>query len=269
MAFHIGTGSWADDEYAGLLYPPGTPSRERLSGYARYFNHAEVNSSYYATPRAQVVRQWLEHVPPGFTFSLKLHRAFAQNPAKAAEGPLVGQLLAGVEPLLSSGRLSAFLLVLPPDFRPDSRRLEELDTLASRLSPHPLAVELRHRDWVDRKRRDATLEHFRERRLVWVDVDTPQSADSATMPAVDEATHPSLAYLRLHGRNAAFSKAKSAAEGHHHAYTDAELEEVAKRARALARKAPEVVVVANNHAEDFAPKSALALKQRLTSGSSH
>jgi uncharacterized protein YecE (DUF72 family) len=80
------------------------------------------------------------------------------------------------------------------------------------------------------------------------------------MPFVDEVTSAELAYLRLHGRNRDWLTAESAAERHTFMYSSAQLKEIAKRARRLARDAVNVHVVANNHASDFAPKTALALQ---------
>lgn len=270
MAIHIGCGSWADPEYTGVLYPTDLPAKQRLSGYAKWFDHVEVNSSYYATPRSAVVKGWVQQTPPGFTFDIKLHRAFSQNPAKTAgAGDLIGLLLKGVEPLLEAKRLGAFLLVLPPSFEPTRHRLDELDSLIEKLAPHHLAIELRHSAWVQGDNRSATLAYFRERGAVWVVVDMPRIAGSNLMPAIDEVTQPQLAYLRLHGRNPNYLDAKSAEEGHTYAYTSHELSGIATRIKGLAARAQEVHVVANNHAQDFAPKTALGLKRlfgQLASG---
>jgi uncharacterized protein YecE (DUF72 family) len=264
MAIHVGIGSWADDDYVGVLYPKGLPAKERLREYTRSFEHVEVNSSYYATPRPDTVKTWLDQTPKGFTFSIKLHRAFSQSPAKTAEkGELLPRLLEAVEPLRAAKRLATFFLVLPPSFTPEKKRLEDLDTLAELLAGPGLAVELRDRAWVTGKQRDATLKYFRSRKLIWIAVDMPKIAGSSIMPAVDEVTHPSKAYMRLHGRNPGYLDAKSAAEGHHYAYKPRELDALAARAKALAEKAKDVYVIANNHAEDFAPKAALELRRRL------
>jgi uncharacterized protein YecE (DUF72 family) len=260
---HVGIGSWGDDAYVGVLYPPGLPKAERLREYAKSFQHVEVNSTYYATPKPTVVRAWVEQTPPGFTFSIKLHRAIAQSPAKAAAGEFPRRILTAMEPLADAGRLACFLLLLPPRFTPDRHALDELDGLAEALRPHIVAVELRDRSWVSGKQRAATLAHFRRRKLAWVAVDMPRIAGSSLMPVVDEVTHPRLAYLRLHGRNPDFLDAESAAEGHHYAYTSREIPSLAARARKLAKKSRDVFVIANNHAEDFAPKTALQLKQLL------
>ena len=264
MAIHLACGSWADAEYTGVLYPEDLPAKQRLTGYAAWFDHVEVNSSYYATPKAETVASWVKQTPPGFTFTVKLHRAFSQSPQKTArDGALISLLLKGVKPLIQAKKLSSFLLVLAPHFSPGRHTLDELDALAEKLAPHPLAVELRHSDWVKGAARAQTLDYFRERKLVWVAVDMPRIKGSTLMPPVDEVTDPRLAYLRLHGRNPHYLEAATAAEGHTYEYSPAELKSLAKRIRQLAEQAEDVHVIANNHAKDFAPKTALALKRLL------
>jgi uncharacterized protein YecE (DUF72 family) len=171
--------------------------------------------------------------------------------------------LQSLQPIARAKKLKAFFLVLPTAFNPASRRLAELDPLVEKLAPYPLAVELRHNDWVKGKQRGLTLDHFRERGIVWIAVDMPQIENSVIMPAVDEVTNPKLAYLRLHGRNPNFLKAKTAEEGHTYAYEEKELKEIVTRAKHLAGKAEDVCVIANNHARDFAPKTAITLRRLL------
>jgi uncharacterized protein YecE (DUF72 family) len=264
MAIRVGIGSWADPEYTGVLYPEDLPAKKRLEGYAKHFDHVEVNSSYYATPKRKVVEGWVNQTPAAFTFTVKLHRAFSQSPDKTArKGELTKLLLEAMQPLMEAQKLSAFLLVLPPSFAPERHQLSELDAVADKLAPHPLAVELRHSEWVTGERRTETLAYFRERKIAWVAVDMPRIRKSTLMPAVDEVTDPRLAYLRLHGRNKNYLEAKTAAEGHTYDYTGREMREIAERVRKLAANAQDVHVIANNHAQDFAPKAALALKRLL------
>jgi uncharacterized protein YecE (DUF72 family) len=265
MSISVGIGSWADPEYTGILYPPKTAADERLKVYATIFDHVEVNSSYYATPRQEVVAGWDRSTPRGFIFHIKLHRAFSQSPQKTAQkSDLLERLLHSVQPLIQAKKLGVFLLVLQPTFSPERHSLDELDPLAKKLAPHPLAVELRHSDWVKGNARADTIDFFRQRKLVWVAVDMPRIAHATLMPSVDEVTRPDLAYARLHGRNKQWLTVKSAAERHHYDYSARELTDLATRVRDLATRADNVYVVANNHAEDFAPKAAIALKRRLS-----
>jgi uncharacterized protein YecE (DUF72 family) len=260
----VGIGSWTDKEYKGLLYPKGLPDNERLKTYATWFDHVEVNSSYHRIPSLAFVENWAKQTPGNFIFDFKLQKEISADPEAAARaGTDVSQLLRAARPLIDAGKLGAFFLVLPPSFGPKKRRLEELDLLVEKLQPHLLAVELRHSGWVEGEQRERTLEYYRAKKLVWIAVDMPRIEGSTIMPPVDEVTNPRLAYLRLHGRRSDWLELKDQEERHTYQYSDLELEEIARRVKALAQKAEMVHVVANNHAQDFAPKTALALQKLL------
>lgn len=264
MSIRIGCGSWSDQAYSGLLYPRGLPPELRLSAYAMWFNHVEVNSTYYSTPKRDQVRQWVKSTPDSFLFDVRLHRAFSRSPDKTTRaGRLLPYLLEGLQPMLEAKKLGAFLLVLTPSFSPERHRLDELDALIKEIRPHALAVELRHAAWVSGENCASTLRFFRERGLTWVAVDMPRIKGSQLMPTVDEVTQPKLAYLRLHGRSKNYLQLKSAAEKHTYAYDAKELREIADRVVLLQAKAKQVRVVANNHAYDFAPNTAMDLIQLL------
>lgn len=261
----VAIGSWTDSEYKGLLYPKGLPDNQRLTTYATWFDHVEVNSSYHRIPPLKFVENWVQQTPDGFLFDFKMPKDISTDPeATARGGTLVSMLLRVAQPAIAAGKLGTFFLVLPPSFGPKKRKLEELDPLVEKLQPHLLAVELRHSDWVAGEQRERTLEFFRSRKLVWIAVDMPRIEGSAIMPPVDEVTNPRLAYLRLHGRRSDWLTLKGDVEEKHtYEYNAAELEEIAARVRTLAAKAEAVHVVANNHAQDFAPKTALALQRLL------
>jgi uncharacterized protein YecE (DUF72 family) len=254
MSIRIGIGSWADDAYRGVLYPPGLPAKDRLRHYATVFDHVEVNSTYYGAPKPDAVKKWIGETPAGFLFDIKLHRVFSQSPRSAQPAPGKRDLLGYT--------LGVFLLLLTARFGPAKHNLAELDMLAEWLKPFPLAVELRDPAWVAGAAKAATLRALRERGIALVNVDLPRGPEF--FPVLDEVTQPALAYLRLHGRNrAGYLQGGSAAEQHDYKYKEAELDELAARIRKIAKKARDVRVVCNNHAKDFAPLAALALRARL------
>lgn len=261
----VGIGSWTDKEYKNVLYPKGLPDNERLTTYAKRFDHVEVNSSYHRVPPLAFVENWVKQTPENFIFDFKLPKEISANPERTArEGTHVSQVLRAAQPLIASRKLGTFFLILPPRFGPENHRLEELEPLIEKLRPHLLAVELRHSDWVEGAQRERTLAFYRHHQLVWIAVDMPRIKGSTIMPPVDEVTNPRLAYLRLHGRNPEWLEPNKNAESKHtYAYPDSELKEIAGRVRALAEKAEAVRVVANNHAQDFAPKTAMALQTLL------
>lgn len=263
----VGIGSWTDKEYKGLLYPKGLPDNERLRTYATWFDHVEVNSSYHRLPPRAFVENWVKQTPADFLFDFKLQKEISADPETAARGgTLVSYLLRVAEPLIAAGKLGTFFLVLPPSFAPGKHELKELEPLIEKLRPYRLAVELRHGGWVNDGERERTLEFYRAQKLVWIAVDMPRIEGSNLMPPVDEVTNPGMAYLRLHGRRPDWLtiKGEGATEAKHsYEYPETELEEIAARVKALAEKAQTVHVVANNHAKDCAPKTALALQRLL------
>ncbi|HYP17536.1 MAG TPA: DUF72 domain-containing protein [Opitutus sp.] len=263
MAIRIGCGSWNDSPYARLFRSRTQPDDSPLQAYTRWFDRIELNVTYHSLQPRERIADWVRQTPAGFLFDVKLLKDFSSNP-RAAATPLADRFLASIEPIVAAAKLGAFLLTLAPSFGPKRHRLDELDAVAGKFSPlAPVAVELRDRAWIEGDALSTTLAFFRERRFAWVALDLPRISAPAILPPIDEVTHPSLAYMRLHGRNPDYAKVKIARERHNYAYPDAELGEIAARIRSLAARVANVHVSANNHYRDFAPKTALALRHSL------
>jgi uncharacterized protein YecE (DUF72 family) len=285
----VGTASWTDPGFVERWYPPKLPAGDRLSWYAEHFDMVEVNSSFYALPDARLVRRWCEATPDGFIFNVKVHRLLSrhaaalkslpsslQRVAKAKangqvtltpeiEEELLEELLRASEPLRAAKKFGAFLLQLSPAFSPRKSNLSELEPLIARLAPIGLAVELRNRNWVEYDNLESALEFFRRHQVALALVDAPNEKHFTIMPSeLDTITNPRLAYWRLHGRNAhGYLRGKSVAERFHYDYNDEEIDELAKRAKKLARDADSVHVIFNNNALDFAPHAAARMRAAL------
>jgi uncharacterized protein YecE (DUF72 family) len=281
----VGTSSWADPGFVEEWYPPGMAARDRLGWYADRFEAVEVNSSFYAIPEPGTVARWAEVTPAGFVFDYKLHRALSRHAAQVDSLPpdmrdgldvgprgrvgltpelereLVARTLEAVKPLEQAGKLGAFLLQLTPSFSPSRHELDELSGLVDALGGRPLAIEFRHRGWVEGERFESTLDWLTEKGAAFVTVDAPKQVEVPIMPDVDAVTNPQLAYMRLHGRNAeGYLKGKSVAERFGWDYTPDELEEVAERVRGMAEEAGFVHVMFNNNRGADAPTSARAFR---------
>jgi uncharacterized protein YecE (DUF72 family) len=273
----VGTSSWADPGFVAEWYPAGLPARDRLAYYAERFAAVEVNATFYALPDARTVTRWAEQTPAGFTFDVKLHRLLSRHSAQLDSLPkplrkraktndrgrvlvderlqaaLLEATLAATEPL--GDKLGAFLLQLTPAFSPKKHELDELVPIVEALHPHPVAIELRHRGWVDDP--EPTLEWYERHGAVWVAVDAPQGDQITIMPPLDAVTHPRLAYLRAHGRNHdGYVKGRSVAERFAYRYADEELREIELRAESMAELAGETRVYFNNNRGDDAPVAA-------------
>jgi uncharacterized protein YecE (DUF72 family) len=284
----VGTSSWADPGFVKEWYPPKLPARERLPWYAQHFELVELNSSFYAVPDRSTVHGWVDATPKGFRFDVKAHRALSRHSAQLEslppdlreraetagrgrikltpdlEAALAERLIEETAPLAEAGKLGAYLLQLTPAFSPARHQLEELDRLVEVFRPHSLAIELRNRNWVDDRRREATLDWFADRAVTYVTVDAPPGDNFQIMPMLDAVTRPSVAYLRAHGRNTkGYLTGRSVAERFAWQYSDDELEEIAGRARSLAESAGEVHVAFNNNRGDDAPTAAQRFRALL------
>jgi uncharacterized protein YecE (DUF72 family) len=279
VAVVIETGGWSAPEW----YAPGVEARDRLAAYAQRLEAVEVDSGFYALPAARTVARWAEITPPGFTFDVKLHRLLSRHAAPLdslpgdlrhdaavnergrvtltpeLEAEMCRRTLEAVQPLHEAGRLSAFLLQLTPAFAPGEHRLEELDEIVGALAPVPVAVELRHRDWLARPER--TLAWYRETGAAFVCVDAPRVDAPIALPPFDAVTR-DLAYLRAHGRNReGYLRGRSAGERFDWEYAGEELDELAARVRTLAEEAETVRVAFANGGHAMA--AALRMRELL------
>ena len=265
------------------------PAGDRLSWYAQHFDMVEVNSTFYAVPDARMVERWCRSTPDGFIFDVKLHQLLsrhstnlkllppalqrgAQVDSKSRvkltpeiERAMIEQFRNSIEILRASGKLGGLLLQLSPAFSPKMHQLSELDDLLGALGGYRIAVELRNRNWVESEQLHVTLDFLRAHSAAFVLVDAPAEKHFTIMPPdLNEITNPELAYLRLHGRDArAYTTGKTVAARFNYDYSDSEIEEVAQRARTLAREAREVHVVFNNNALDYAPHAASRMRVAL------
>ena len=67
----LGASSWSSQDWVGAFYPPGTTSAEFISEYAKHFDTVEVDSTFYRTPPAAMVRNWRARTPAGFVMAAK------------------------------------------------------------------------------------------------------------------------------------------------------------------------------------------------------
>ena len=283
----IGTASWTDPGFVEDWYPPRLPASARLRWYAENFNYVEVNATFYAIPNSRTVERWCIETPDDFKFDVKLPKLLSRHAMQAkflppdlrsqletkganvvldrrAEELVTERLLREIKSLFETKKFGAFLLQLSPSFRPKTHRLEELDSLRDFLAPHPLAVELRNRDWVVGPRCQETIDFFASRKLTFVLVDAPDSEHFTVMPGMNCVTNPNLGYIRFHGRNeAGYIKGRTVAERFDYDYSDREVQELAQRARELETEVSELHLVANNNRSNYAPRLAERLQRSL------
>lgn len=280
----IGTASWTDPEFIKAGWYPADVKDDaegRLRYYAARFPMVEVNASFYALPTVETTAAWADRTPDGFRFHVKAHGVISGHPSEPGRLPeplrklpfqpdkrgrirrpsrelrdaVIDSLLEAVGPL--GAKLGAILVQLPPYVVSGPAQREELGRILSRLVPARAAVEFRHRSWAAPGEREAAADLLGAHDASWVVVDAPRIDAKNVMPPIVEVTSPRLAYLRLHGRNAAtWNTGRTVAERFDHVYSDDEMEEWIDPVIDMAERAQEVAVVFNNNARDHALKNA-------------
>jgi uncharacterized protein YecE (DUF72 family) len=288
----VGTASWTDPEFIKAGWYPddvkGDPEA-RLRYYADRFPMVEVNSSFYALPTVETTASWAERTPDDFRFHVKAHQLISGHPSEPGRLPpplrdlpasydakgrirrpsrelrdaIIDSLLEAVGPL--GDKLGAILVQLPPYVVSGARQRDELARILERLRPARAAVEFRHRSWAEPGEREAAADILGSHDASWVVVDAPRIDAKNVMPPIVEVTSPGLAYLRLHGRNAAsWNTGRTVAERFDHAYSEEEMEEWLDPVLDMAERAQEVAVVFNNNARDHALRNAAEFAEMIS-----
>jgi uncharacterized protein YecE (DUF72 family) len=287
VTLRIGTSGWSyptgRGTWNGLFYPPrkgrgsSIPGFDELTWYAEHFDTVEVNSSFYGPPTPATTRAWAERTPPGFEFCLKLHQKFTHPEMykKAALADLpdqsadvlsalarvtpadVGRFKDGLAPLAAAGKLGALLAQFPPSFHDTPATREYLDWLLTTFGEYPVAVELRHATWSDRH--GETLALLGRHRAAWTQIDEPKFRFSIRQNWLPNQE--GIAYMRLHGRNAAQWWHHDATEDrYNYLYSEDELRPIAETAVATAAIVKKAYLYLNNHFASKAVVNAVVLK---------
>ncbi|MFN8110037.1 MAG: DUF72 domain-containing protein [Thermoleophilia bacterium] len=284
MSVLVGTASWTDPEFIKAGWYPKEVKGDaegRLRYYAERFPMVEVNASFYALPTIATVEAWTERTPPDFRFFVKAHQVVSGHPSDPRRLPeplrglpftadnkgrirrpgrelrdaVIDALLEALGPM--GGKLGGVLLQLPPFVTAGEAQRTELERILRRFAPVRVAVEFRHRSWVAAEERERTMDLLAARDAAYVCVDAPRLDTASAMPPIAEVTSPSLAYLRLHGRNAAtWHTGTTVAERYDHVYTEGEMGEWIDPVLDMAERAQEMAVVFNNNAKDYALRNA-------------
>jgi uncharacterized protein YecE (DUF72 family) len=292
----IGTASWTDPTLVkeGNFYPPDAKSPEaRLRFYAEQFPIVEVDSTYYFPPSEKNSVLWIERTPKDFTFNVKAYSLLTNHPTKreslykdllpevpeevAAKANLYRAQLpeAVVEevwqrfhdalmPLHSAGKLGAVLFQFPQWFVISRRNKDYILESAERLKDFRIAVEFRHKSWLEERNAEETLSFLEEHDLPFVAVDMPQGFDSS-VPPIAAATAKDLAMVRFHGRDPEVwaKKNVSASERFRYEYSEPELREWVPKIKEISEQARETHVLMNNCYRDYAVNGARQLGDLL------
>ena len=278
MSVRVGTSGWhypaGRGTWNGAFYPAERRRGfDELAYYAEHFDTVEVNSTFYRVPTRTQTTSWLRRTPSTFAFSVKLYQKFTHPDLYLARRGVsdwtvslgdLDEFRQAIGPLAEAGRLLAILIQFPSSFHAGPETGDYIDWLAEALPGHALAVELRHHSWSDAADTAARLARLG---AAWVHIDEPKfrgSIEQSLASIADPAPGTPLAYVRLHGRNAArWWEHDEADDRYDYLYRAAELAPFAEAATRASASGRRVVMYLNNHFSAKAVANAAILRHGL------
>jgi uncharacterized protein YecE (DUF72 family) len=184
LSYYLGLPMWNHRHWRNLVYPSQTQPKQFLQAYSSLFNAVEGNTTFYATPSADVVNSWRDQVPAGFHFSFKLPKTISHQNALRHSGAELSAFLHRMEPL--SDNLGPLMVQLPDSFSPAC-----LGDLKRFLEDCPAdfnyAVEVRHPGFFESGEEERLLNQLLQEH--GVDRVCFDSRALFRKPAVSEADH--------------------------------------------------------------------------------
>ena len=228
----IGTSGFSYKEWLGSFYPEKLAGPKMLAHYAQKLPTVEINYTFRAMPKREMLEKWAAQVPEHFRFALKAPQRITHF-AKLKDVDSIVSHFAEVASSIGP-HLGPTLFQLPPHFPRDADLLRDfLAMLHGRLRP---AFEFRDESWFD----DSILQVLHDSGAALC------IAESETIASPVERTAP-FVYMRLRNEE----------------YTSDELKRWAERIEKLAADADEVYIFFKH--EVSAPDRAFRLRSLLKS----
>ncbi|MFZ3217258.1 MAG: DUF72 domain-containing protein [Candidatus Acidiferrales bacterium] len=195
-AMHIGTSAFTAAGWDSAFYPAGMKPAEYLSYYATKFDTVEVDSTFYRTPSAAVVRGWNQKTPKGFILAAKVPQVITHEKVLKDCDAELKQFLGTME--LMGEKLGPLLLQFgyfnKGAFASGEDFLARLVPFLKKLpKEHTFAMEIRNKNWLNERFADLLREHGVALALqdqLWMPLPAQMKFDYVTAP---------FSYVRLLG----------------------------------------------------------------------
>ena len=79
LPLRFGLTMWSHNHWQQTFYGRGTKNQQRLEKYAQVFHTVEGNTTFYATPTLNTVKNWAASVGEQFRFTFKLPQAITHQ----------------------------------------------------------------------------------------------------------------------------------------------------------------------------------------------
>lgn len=240
----FGTSGWSYKEWVGPFY---RDEKRMFSFYTKYFETAEVNSTFYKYPSREMTYGWYRYSPRAFKFSVKMPRLITHKKKLRLKDKVENDLFLFLEllnPLKAGDKLGPILIQLPPSFAFE----EDYETLSKFLEILPkeysFTVEFRNRSWM----RMETFELLKRNEVAYTIVDEPLIPPDVYVTA-------DFAYIRWHGRGKKL--------WYDYRYSKEELELWVPTVQHVANKVKKVYGYFNNHFHAYAVENCVQMLEML------
>lgn len=141
-----GASGYSFKEWKGAFYPARLATADMLAYYGERLPTVEINSSFYALPKAENLQRWARTVPDTFRFAVKAPATITHTARlKPDADDTLAAFYAALEQL--GEKRGPVLFQLPPNLKQD---LPRLDAFLQRLPPdHRATFEFRHDSWLE------------------------------------------------------------------------------------------------------------------------
>lgn len=250
----VGTSGFQHRDWVRVFYPAALDPALWLRYYSRQFGCCELNFTYYRTPQASSIQQFVDESGGSLQFVFRVPFRFVESRGESDE--LVREFAAALWPLRETGRLGGALARFGPDFGFIRDNFRRLCGLSSSLQGIPLIAEFGCADWLTPR----AARHLAAHRIALACVDGGTSLMEKTFYC---ATAP-LAYVRFQGRNRSRWIQGDGSEQHNYLYSRAELTAAIPEIRRLEGESERVLVVMNNPWRGQAAINARMLQELLS-----
>lgn len=248
----IGTSGWSYDEWIGPFYPKGLRKEDFLTYYSQVFYTNEINTTFYNIPSINIVRNWVKKTPEKFRFCAKIPKAITHDAKLELNRCLksLDSFLKAMQPLMSSGKLLAFLVQLPPFFKKE----ENLAALKDFIEEWPLdykhdepylVIEFRDLSWME----EEVFNYLKKKKLTYCAVIEP------LLPPRMDITNKDFSYIRFHGygKNPWFD----------YDFNEEEIKKWALKVKNMINNSNKIGIYFNNHFSGYAVKNSLMMMREL------
>ena len=257
----LGTCAWNFEDWRDVFYPAGLASNQQLPYYAHYLPLVEIDSTFYHTPRLDVVAGWADRTPDDFVFTAKMPKQITHEARlRFCERELTA-FLGSLRPL--GEKLGAILIQFSPKFRPDhdAEALEDFIELLP-TDKLPFAMEFRQPDWHQPRFVNLLADHG----ITWTWNDLSGVEAQATGPFEFLPQTGRFLYIRLMGDLDTKFRPDGERQFRYGSLLWSRrtaLEAWARRIERHLEDAGRIYVLVNNHYEGFSPLSCHRLAAQL------